>query len=156
VNDIEREYKYKPRWWAVLLLAGFYGGVAVVLGLKASSNDPDNIPVLYGGACALAVGSFTLVVLRVVAGLLFRHRVALTQTHLILPRSPWSSEEVAIEYQAISGLSTSADKRYLDVTYPGGKRRIRALLLPSRAAFEEVCGLLTARVRASQQADRPS
>jgi hypothetical protein len=45
--DIEREYEYKPRWWALLFGAGLFVVGAVVLGRKASSNDPDNLPVLY-------------------------------------------------------------------------------------------------------------
>src|SRR5262249_59381658 len=92
----------------------------------------------------------------------------------------WASEEVAIDYGAITGLFLSAGDiapracrvaidcrattglpsrevrraRFLYLTHTGGERRIAAAELPSQTAFAEVCELLTARIRASRQAGR--
>ena len=87
--------------------------------------------------------------------LFFRRRVAFTLTSLLLPK-PWSFwQEEAIDYQAITGLDVSKvaehGPRCLYLTHEGGRREIPEAMVPSRAAFEEVCALLTARVRASEQ-----
>src|SRR5262245_23915418 len=132
MTDLERAYDYKPKWWAILLLGGYFALGAVFLGHKASGNDPDNLPGLYWVCCALGVAGVALAGVGAVDRLFFRRRVVLTQACLLLPRSVWSAEEVAIEYRAITGLSVSGSKqggaRYLHVTYPGGKRRIAASL----------------------------
>jgi len=176
MSEIEREYEYKPKWWVLLFGAGLFLVGAVVLGRKAASNDPDNLPVLYWVMCAVCIGFAALIAGRVLERLLLRRRVAFTQDGLILPKRLWSSEEMTIDYGAITGLFlSSADcglwrcrvaidcqaptelptrrvrrARFLYVRHTGGERRIDAEQLPSRAAFEEVCELLTARVRASR------
>jgi hypothetical protein len=136
--------------------------------------------LFYWVICGLCIGLAALVGARAVERLLLRRRVALTPTCLLLPKSLWSSVEVAIDYGAITGLCLSAGvyapwasrvaincqattglptskvsrARFLYVTHTGGRRRIAAAELPSQAAFEEICGLLAARVRASQQVGR--
>ena len=91
--------------------------------------------------------------------------------HTFLPKALWTSKEVAIAYETITGLFISTgdyapgkcrvaiDKlptrkvrraRFLYVTHTGGRRRIAAAELPSQAAFVEVCDLLRDRVRACQ------
>jgi hypothetical protein len=88
----------------------------------------------------------------------------------------WSSGEIAIDYRAMTGLFISSGDyapracrvaidchattglpirkgrraRFLNVTHTGGEQRIAAAELPCQAAFEEVCELLAARVRACQ------
>jgi hypothetical protein len=177
MTNIERQYEYQPKWWAILFPLGYYGVGAGILGYKASSNDPDNLPVFYWAVCALCIGFAALHGANAVARLMFRQRVALTHAGLMLPKSPWSSKEVVIAYGAITGLFTSSGvhapracrvaidcqattgspprkikrARFLYVTHTDGERRIAAEELPSHAAFEEMCGLLTTQVRASGQ-----
>ncbi len=153
MTGTERAFDYKIKWWVILLFAGVFGLGAVLLGHKASGNDPDNLPGLYWVLCALSIWFVARAGAWTVGRLLLRHRVAFTRTCLLVPKSMWSSEEVAIEYQAITGLSTStlSGPRRLYVTHPGGRHTILSGLLPSEAAFDEVCELLTARARAVQQ-----
>jgi hypothetical protein len=177
MDDIECEHEYKPRWWAIVLSMGHSALGAVVCGLTASSNVPASLRVLYWVLCGLGIGLAALVGVRAVERLLLRRRVALTPSCLLLPKTLWSAQEVAIDYEAITGLFISSGvyapracrvaidcqaaelpthkvkrARFLYVTHTGGERRIVAAELPSQAAFEEVCALLTARVRASRQA----
>jgi hypothetical protein len=154
--DIERQYEYKPKWWAVLLIGGFFTLSAVVCCYTIAHPSPENLPVLYWIVLVLSLVGVALPGVAAVERLSFRRRVALTPTSLLLPKPGWSSEEEAIDYQTITGLKVSkcggGGPRYLYVTHRDGRRRVAEALLPSRAAFEEVCQLLTARVRASEHA----
>src|SRR5256885_2736351 len=146
--DIERKYEYKPRWSHVLLVGGFCTLLAASTIAHAS---PENLGVLYWIVSVVSFAGVAWSGVLAVDRLFFRRRVAFTSTSLLLPK-PWSfSEEEAIDYQAITGLDVwkVAERGYgcLYVTHGGGRREISEAMLPSRAAFEEVCALLTARVR---------
>jgi hypothetical protein len=153
--DIERQYQYKPKWWAILFVGGFFTLSAAFCVYKIAHPWPENLSVLYWIAFVLSLVCVAPPGVAAVERLFFRRRVAFTPTSLLLPRPGWSSEEQAIDYQAITGLKVSKSgggARYLYVTYRDGKRRIAEAWLPSVAAFEEVYRLLTARARASGQA----
>jgi hypothetical protein len=153
--DIERQYEYKPKWRAILLLGGFFALGAVVCAYKIAHPWPENLPVLFWIALVLSLVGFALPGVAAVQRLSLRRRVAFTPTSLLLPKPGWCSEEEAIDYQALAELEVSKSggggPRYLYVTYRDGRRRIAEAWLPSRAAFEDVCELLAARVRAPGQ-----
>src|SRR5206468_10132165 len=141
--DIERQYAYKPRWSHILLLAGFCTLLAASTIAHAS---PEDLPVMYWIVLVVSFAGVAWSGVLAVDRLFFRRRVAFTSTSLLLPK-PWSfSQEEAIDYRAITGLDVWKSELY--VTHGGGTRRIFEAMLPSRASFEEVCALLTARVRA--------
>jgi hypothetical protein len=156
MTDVEREFGYHPKWHAILFVGGFFVLCAVIYAYKASGNDADNLRVLYWPLCGLSVLGAVLPTVSAVQRLFFRRRVAFTPTALLVPKSWWSSKETAIDYRAITGLLTSRrmGNRYLYVTHTGGKLRIAEALLPSRAAFDEVCALLTTRAPAPQPTGR--
>src|SRR5207244_3870026 len=150
--DIERQYEYKPRWSHILLLAGFCTLLAASVIARAS---PEDLGLLYWIVLVVSFAGVAWSGVLAVDRLFFRRRIAFTSTSLLLPK-PWSfSEKEAIDYQAITGLDVwkVAEHGYgcLYVTHGGGRREISEAMLPSRAAFEEVCALLTARVRGSEQ-----
>jgi hypothetical protein len=152
--DIERQYAYRPKWWAILFLGGFFALAAVLFAYKIAHPWPENLPVLCWIAFVASLLGLALPGAAAVQRLSFRRRVALTPTSLLLPKCGWSSAEQAIAYQAITGLNVSKSRgpgpRYLYVSHREGRRRIAEASLPSRAAFEEICELLTARVRACE------
>ena len=150
--DIERQYAYRPRWSHILLLAGFCTLLAASVIARAS---PEDLGLLYWIVLVVSFAGVAWSGVLAVDRLFFRRRVAFTSTSLLLPK-PWSFwQEEAIDYQAITGLDVSKvaehGPRCLYLTHGGGRREIPEAMLPSRAAFEEVCALLTARVRASEQ-----
>jgi hypothetical protein len=150
--DIERQYEYKPRWSHVLLVGGFCTLLATSAIARAS---PENLGVMYWIGLVVCLAGVVVSGVAAVDRLFFRRRIAFTSTSLLLPK-PWSFwQEEAIDYQAITGLDVSKvaehGPRCLYLTHGGGRREIPEAMLPSRAAFEEVCALLTARVRVSEQ-----
>jgi hypothetical protein len=173
--DIDREYEYQPKWWAILFHAGGYTTFAVLCAYTAWRGF---FPALYSVVSGLCIALAILDVNSALARLLVCHRVALGREGLILPRSLWSNEEMIISYDEITGLFISSDvnmpklfrkpiycqenmrlptrklksARFLYVKYTDGERRIAAIGLPSHAAFEEFCELLMSRVSACQQA----
>jgi len=179
--DIDREYEYGPKGWILLFCAVFFSVGAVVVGSAAASGTYTGWLVLFFWVlCALSIVEVALLVAQAVARLLLRQRVAFTPTSLLLPKSRWTSEEVVINYGAITGLFVSSADfaprmfrvaidcqtttelaarkgprwRFLYLSHTGGERCIAAGWLPSQSAFDEVCELLMARVRLSQQVSR--
>jgi hypothetical protein len=68
---------------------------------------------------------------------------------MTVPASRWSRGEKTIAYRDIEALSQTAvnGQKFLYLKHPGGKYTITASLLPSKAAFTEICALLAARVQ---------
>jgi histidinol phosphatase-like PHP family hydrolase len=66
-----------------------------------------------------------------------------------------SREEKEIAYRDISELTeaTISGQRFLYIMHPGGEFTIAASMLPSKAAFAEVCELLARRIRESRLAE---
>jgi hypothetical protein len=178
MDGVEREYDYKAQWWAILFTMSYFTLGAVVSYYMVASYRSDIVRAVYWVVGGLCIGCTGLVGVRAVERLCLRRRVALTRARLLLPKSLWSSEEVAIDYGAITGLFISSGDyapwagrvaidsagglsmskmrraRFLYVTHPGGKKRLAAAEFPSHASFEAFCELLAARVRASRPAGR--
>jgi hypothetical protein len=152
MTDIERRYAYRPRWSHILLLAGFCTLLAASV---MAHSSPEDLGLLYWIVLVVSFAGVAWSGVLAVDRLFLRRRIAFTSTSILLPK-PWSfSEEEAIDYQAIIGLDVSKvaehGPRCLSVTHEGGRQEILEAMLPSSAAFEEVCSLLTARVRVSEQ-----
>jgi hypothetical protein len=161
MDIVEREYEYRPKWTMIVFCAAFFGLGAGVLGFKAASNDrgliinrviqlgPDGATVFFWVLTACSVGFVVVSACLAYHRLNFRQRLAFGPSALVVPVSRWSREEKEIAYQDILGLSeaTISGQRFLYVTHPGGKYTITASMLPSKAAFSEVCELLAARVQ---------
>jgi hypothetical protein len=152
--DIERQYEYQPKWWVILLIAGHCILGATVGAYKIAHPWPENLPALYWILFVWSLLGLARMGAAAIERLSLRRRVAFTPTSLLLPKPGWSSEEEVIDYQTITGLKLSSSgggrPRYLDVTHRERRRRIAEAFLPSKAAFEEVCRLLTARVGAAE------
>jgi hypothetical protein len=164
VSNIEREFEYKPRWTTILACGAFFSLCAVVLGIKAANNGggllingiielgPAGATIFYWVLTAGSVGFVAAAVLIAYHRLMYRQRLAFSQSALIGPASRWSQQEREIAYRDICELSTVtvSGQRFLYITHLGGKYTISASLLPSKAAFEEICELLAEKVRELQ------
>jgi len=161
MGGVEREYAYKPRWTLIVFCAVFFGLVAVSLGAKAHGNDrgviinrviklsPSGATTFYWVLCACSVGFVAIAAFLACHHLIFHQRIAFGATALLVPVSRWSSAEQQIGYWDIQALSKTqvSGQRFLSVTHSGGTYVLTASMLPSKAAFEEVCELLAAKVR---------
>jgi len=164
-GEVERAYPYKGKWGmmlSALIFLGCFAGFFVYMGLTNNQalliNGILEMPplvttVFYWGVGVLFLG------LAVLAGILFaqaiftRQRIALTPAALLVPKSFWSSKEMAIPYRDVIELRFVADlygNRALHVTHPGGKFLLDSTLLPTPGTFDEVHALLVERVRAAQ------
>jgi hypothetical protein len=166
MGGVECEYAYKPRWTLIVFCAVFFGLAAVSLGVKAHGNDrgiiinrviklsPSGATTFYWVLCACSVGFVAIAVFLAYHRLIFRQRIAFGPTALLVPVSRWSSAEKQIDYRDIQALSRAqvSGQRFLYVTHSGGQYAITASMLPSTVAFEEVCALLAAKVRALRPA----
>jgi hypothetical protein len=167
MDDVEREYDYKPKWRVIFLCAFFFGLGAVVLAFKAANNDrgliisgiiklgPQAATIFYLVLTACSLGFVGLAAFLAYHRVAYRQRLAFGTAALIVPASRWSGEEKEIAYRDIEGLSTTvvSGQRFLNIHHSGGKHTITASMMPSKAAFEEVCALLAARVREAQVAE---
>jgi hypothetical protein len=166
MGDIDREYEYRPRWTVIFCCALLFGLAAVFFAFRAANNDrglivngiiklgPQAATGFYWVLTACSIGFVGMAAFPAYHRVTFRQRLALGPTALIVPASRWSREEKEIAYWDIEGLSTTAvgGQRFLNIQHAGGKHTITASLLPSKAAFDEVCELLAARVREAQVA----
>lgn len=159
-HDAEREYPYRPSWPGIVFTVAFFGLVAIFAGMTAAQNDKpllikgvirletDAATIFLWTATAFCALLFTLSASQVYRRIVYRQRLVLGPTALKLPASDFSSEETEIPFQDIHDLSVAHayGQRCLYVTHAGGKRRIAASLLASKAAFDEICDLLAAHV----------
>jgi hypothetical protein len=168
MSNVEREYEYKNKWTFALLAGGFFTLAAVVLGAKAFYNarglilngiiemGPTGATVFYWVLFALSAIFVLIALLMICHRLAVRQRLVLGRTALIVPASFWSSGEKEIEYQDIQELTPlcASGQRWLYVTHAGGRHTIMGSMLPTAAAFDEICELLAARVREARQEER--
>ncbi len=159
-RDAEREYPYRPSWSGIVITVALFGSGAIFFGMKASHNDkpllikglirlePEAATLFLWTATAFSAAIFILAASQIYRRIVYRQRLVLGPTALKLPASVFSSEETEIPYRDIRDLSVvhSSGQRCVYVTHAGGKRRIAASLLPSTAAFDEICDLLAAHV----------
>jgi hypothetical protein len=164
MDGIEREYDYKPKWTHIVFCALFFGLGAVVLGVKAASNDrgliingmielgPDGATMFYWILCMCGVGFVAISAFLAYHRLTLHQRLTLGPAAVIFPESRWSADEKVIAYRDISALSTDRihGQQFLYITHLRGTYTIMASMLPSKAAFDEVCEFLEDKVRAAQ------
>jgi hypothetical protein len=158
-----QEYEYKPKWTVIVLCGAFFGLGALILGAKAANTDrgvvingiielgPDGAAVFYWVLTGCSIAFVGIAALLVYHRVNFQQRLVFGPVAMTVPESRWSREEQEIAYRDIDSLSTVtvSGQRFLNVMHSGGKFTITASMLPSKAAFDEVCELLAEKVRAS-------
>jgi hypothetical protein len=163
-----REYAYRTKWTMIVICALLFGPCTAVLGTKAANNDrgviinrlielgPDGATAFYWVLTAIGAGLVAMAAFLAYHRLTFDHRLVFGPAAMTVPASLWSRAEKAIAYRDIVELSGAAidGQRLLYARHAGGKYTIDASLLPSVAAFDEVCELLATKVREAH-ASRP-
>lgn len=161
MSEIEREYPYQPGWLMIIACGLLFGVCAVWLGYIAATNRaglslfrvvtlaPGGATVFLWALSALSAG-FVLIALALVwHRLTFKQRLALTAKGIAMPASRWSRNEQFIAFNDIQRLETLQvqGQRFLHIHHAGGKHTITASMLPSKTVFDEVCGIIAARVQ---------
>ncbi|MBE7463852.1 MAG: hypothetical protein HS116_10135 [Planctomycetes bacterium] len=167
VSDVLK-YEYRPKWALIILSGAFFGLGTAVLGYKAANNDrgviinniielgPEGATTFYWVLAAISAGFVATTVFLVYQRVAFHQRLVFGPAAMTVPASRWSREEKVIAYQDISALTETvvSGQRFLYVMHPGGRYTIAATLLPSNAAFAEICALLAAKVREEQSTEQ--
>ena len=164
MSRIEPRFEYRPRMTVIVATVLFFGACAVVIGMKAASNDrglvidrlielgPEGATIFYW-ACAAASLAFVAVAgLMLIVRVKVRQRITLTEDAVVVPRSRWSNEERTIPFQDIIELRdiTTAGQKFLKITHPDGKFMLIASMLPGAEDFEFLTSEITARVEAAR------
>ena len=160
-GDAGTEYDYRPKWTAIVLCALFFGALAIFFAAMAKDNDrglvingiielsPSIATVFYlvfaGLSVAFVAGAGVLAIDR----LTVHRRIAFTDSGITIPRSRWSTEEIAVPFSEIVRLSTSEvqRQRFLKIVYKGGKFTLNASLLPSKDDFDEILAAINQGIR---------
>jgi hypothetical protein len=161
---MDRQYDYRPKWTIIVLCALFFGACALVLGAKANGNDRGLIingiielsaggaTVFYWVLAALSIGFVVVAGYLAIIRLTVHQRIALSETSITIPRSRWSSEEIAVPFGEIVELSESevSGQRFLKIAYNGGTFTLTASMLPKKEEFDEICAAVGQGVKASR------
>jgi len=163
-----REYEYRPGWTTIVFGGGFFALCAAVIGSKAAHNErgliinriielgPDGATSFYWVLTALSAGFVVLATFLAYHRVTCHQRLVFGRAAMTVPASRWSREKKEIAYSDIVALSetTISGQRFLYVTHSGGKHTITASMLPSKAAFAEICEFLAAMVREAHLAEK--
>jgi hypothetical protein len=158
------QYDYRPRWTTIIGCLVFFGACAVVLGAKANGNhrgliingfvelSPGGASIFYWVLTAGSVGFVLLAAFLAIVRLLLRQRITLNEKCLIVPRSRWSSEELAVPFGNIQELTESKvhSQRFLKIVFSGGRFTLVAANLPALEDFDEIRELLAHRIDSSR------
>jgi hypothetical protein len=160
-TPVEREYAYRPKWTTIVLASLFFGAGALFFAAMAKDNDrgliingiielsPGGARIFYWALAALSVGLVAAASTMAMVRLTLRQRIAVGTTCITVPRSRWSSEEIAVPFAEIIRLSTSdvSGQRFLKVVYRGGKFKLVASMLPSEGDFDEILAAINQGIK---------
>lgn len=166
MDDVERAYPYRLKW--VLILGGLplFGGWAFAVGREALRNEsgmvlngvievgPRFVTGLHWAFCALGLAGLAVSAWAGFLRLAYDRRVAFGPAGVAIPAARWSPREVEIACRDIRECTVArvGSNRFLHIAHPGGTHTVMAAMLRSGAAFDEVCELLAAKVRAAKSA----
>lgn len=161
-NDIEQEYPYQPGWLTIIACGLLFGGCTAILALVARSNQrgisfrhiitlsPSEATVFFWVLTALSAGFVLIAFMLVWHRFTFKQRLALTASGILVPNGRWSREERFIAFRDMLELESLSvnGQHFLHIHHAGGKHTLTASMLPSKAAFAEVCALIAAKLQA--------
>jgi hypothetical protein len=155
----ERAFPYRPKWTVIVLGGLFFAAAALILAMRASTNQrgviiegiirlgPEGATTFYWGLAALGAGFVLMCGVLAYHRLTFEQRMVLGPTMMTVPASRWSRATKTIAYRDVRGLTLQSvsGQTFLNVQHTGGKYVIVASMLPSMQAFDEVRTILAAR-----------
>lgn len=156
-----KTYPYKQKMWIGPACTGFFGLCAWVFWQK-SHQEPRGLIINHiielspGNALIfhwlLFFASMAFVVLGLMVSVMSlkkeRH-ITLTSHSLQTPKSGISNTEVEILFRNITAIQLHEvqGQRFLQISHGTGKTSIAQSMLPTKAAFDEICAFVAAHVR---------
>lgn len=147
----DQEYEYKPPWSGILFGVLVFGAFSAIGVFAARSNQglvingiarlsPQGAAVFWWVLTAISFGFVLVAILMACHRVIRSQRIVLTPTAIIVPKSRWSHEEIAIPYARIADIAESqaGKHRFLKILYFHGKIEIQASMLPTRMAYETI------------------
>lgn len=166
MGGFDREYPYQPGWLTIVSCGLLFAACTVGLAYIAQTHQrgivffrvltlsPGEAKVFLWLLAACSAG-FVLICLALIwHRLFFRQRLALTATGITLPAGRWSRKQQTIAYTDIYSLEALQvqGQRFLHIHHTGGKHTLTAAMLPSKAAFDEACGAIAAKLEGQTNA----
>lgn len=142
------------------LAALFFGCGAIFFAHVARSNNQalilDRIVVLtpWGATifwwvlAAISIGFVLGAAVAMIHGITRTQRIVLTPRAIIVPRSRWSTAEIAIPYVCIMEVTETRAKnyRFLKIVHSDGKVEINGSMLATSADFDDLRSVLAQRI----------
>ena len=158
-EQIEREWRYGPPVGRIAMGALYFVSSTLILGLATLLQSRGlaparNLPVSKEtGTIILAVltGLSLLMAALGIWGLsrkdLHKRRIVLTQNSILLPRRPWSKDEIEIDFASVRKLTRFRilNHRFVRIRHDGGKHDIDSQWFGGQAGFEEIGRVLDER-----------
>jgi hypothetical protein len=159
-DDVEIEFAYRAPMGPLIIVALFFGAIALSFGALAAHNkrglvinliirlSPDQAAVFYLGLAVLAAALAALALLGIAIALFVARSVVVSADGIVAPRGRLSLRYVAISLRAIVRMHVEEirDVRYLSIEHTQGRLRIDEAMLVD-GDFEELCATLADHVR---------
>jgi hypothetical protein len=154
------EYPYKANAWMMLACIAFFGGIAVMMGHEASTNDRglilngilelsvEGASRFYWGVAVVSMLFVPVAVFGLVSRFVNPMSVLLTSTELSAPKNGFTRKRTAIPLQDIVeiGVQTVQKQRFMNIYHRTGKLSVAQSMLPNAEAFETLYAALVAKV----------
>ena len=158
-------HPYRPKPWTMALAGAFFGAIAITMGREALLNErglvisglihlgPGGATVFYWGIAAVAAAFVVVAVPAFVMGLVSTRRLTLDAAELSVPGSVFARAPTVVRLADIRSVSMSViqKRRFFEIVHTQGKLTLSESLLPSPAAFEELCAEIARRSPGSKQ-----
>ena len=158
-------HPYRPKPWTMALAGAFFGAITLFMGREAIFNErglvisglihlgPSGATVFYWGVAAVAAAFVVVALPAFVVGLVSTRRLTLDATELSVPGSVFSRAPTVVRLADIRQVSMSViqKRRFFEIVHTQGKLTLSESLLPSPAAFEELCAEIARRIPGSMK-----
>jgi len=156
-----RQYSYKQKKWVGPACAIFFGACAWTF-LEKAREQPRGLIINHmielspSSAQVFHWTLFGFSMLFVVTGIAAfvlsfgkEKYITITAHSIRAPKNGFSDIEIEVPFADIKSMQLQEiqKQRFLHITHANGKLSIVQSLLPSKAAFEEICALITAKVQ---------
>lgn len=155
-----KTYPYKQKWWLGPACVVLFGLCAWMFWFKAHQPprgliinhmielSPGGAQIFHWSLFAVSMLLVAMSVLVFIMSFKSERHITISATSIRAPKSGISNLEVDVPFGSIKSLQLQEvqRQRFLHIHHAGGKLSIVQSMLSSKAEFEEICALLSAKV----------